>query len=182
MCQKFHGGLQQSKHKNISTRQMKHFSKSEFLDDLQKIDWKGIVTQTDDVNIIVEQWTKMFSLILEKHAPLRNRRVSERFCPWIAKDFKLMCASRDKLRKQAIRSKSEVLFDAYKQMRNKVNKVNIDLKRDYFTNKITFHEWDIKNTWKTINLVLNKKSKTTQIATLDVDGKKIQIMKLSLSI
>ena len=58
-------------------------------------------------------------------------------------------------------------------MRNKVNKVNIDLKRDYFTNKITFHEGDIKNTWKTINLVLNKKSKTTQIATLDVDGKKI---------
>ena len=34
-------------------------------------------------------------------------------------------------------------------------------------------EGDIKNTWKTINLVLNKKSKTTQIATLDVDGKKI---------
>ena len=94
-------------------------------------------------------------------------------CPWITKDFKLMCASRDKLRKQAIKSKSEVLFDAYKQMRNKVNKVNIDLKRDYFTNKIASHEGDIKSTWKTINLVLNKKSKTTQIATLDVDGKKI---------
>ena len=104
---KFRGGVKKQ-HKNISTRQMKNFSKSDFLDDLQKIDWKGIVTQTDDVNIIVEQWTKMFSLILEKHAPLRNRRVSERFCPWITKDFKLMCASRDKLRKQAIRSKSEV--------------------------------------------------------------------------
>ena len=159
--------------KRTTLANLKNFSKSEFLDDLQKIDWKGIVTQTDDVIIIVEQWTKMFSLILEKHAPLPNRRVSERFCPWITKDFKLMCVSRDKLRKQAIRSKSEVLFDAYKQMRNKVNKVNIDLKRDYFTNKITFHEGDIKNTWKTINLVLNTKSKTTQIATLDVDGKKI---------
>ena len=56
---------------------MKNFSKSEFLDDLQKIDWKGIVTHTDDVNIIVEQLTTMFSLVLEKHAPLRNRRVSE---------------------------------------------------------------------------------------------------------
>ena len=93
-----------------------------------------------------------------------------------------MCASRDKLRKQATKSKSEVLFDAYKQMRNKVNKVNIDLKRDYFTNKIASHEGDIKSTRKTINLILNKKSKTTQIATLDVDGKKYQIMKLSQSI
>ena len=68
-----------------------------------------------------------------------------------------MCASRDKLRKQTIKSKSEVLFDAYKQMKNEVNKVNIDLKRDYFTNKIASHEGDIKSTWKTINLVLNKK-------------------------
>ena len=58
-------------------------------------------------------------------------------------------------------------------MRNKVNKVNIDLKRDYFTNKIASHEGDIKSTWKTITLVLNKKSKTTQITTLDVDGEKI---------
>ena len=152
---------------------MKNFSKSEFLHDLQKIDWKGIVTHTDDVNIIVEQWTTMFSLVLEKHTPLRNRRVSERFCPWITKDFKLMFASRDKLRKQAIKSKSEVLFDAYKQMRNKVNKVNIALKRDYFTNKIASRVCDIKSTWKTINLILNKKSKTTQIATLDVDRKTI---------
>ena len=119
----------------------------------------------------MEQSTKMFSLILEKHAPLRNRRVSERFCPWITKDFKLMCASRDILRKQAIRSKSEVLFGAYKQMRNKVNKVNIDLKRDYFTNKITFHEGDIKNTWKTINLVLNKNQKPRKLRLLMLMGK-----------
>ena len=110
---KFRGGVKKQ-HKNISTMQMKNFSKSEFFDDLQKIDWKGIVTHTDDVNIIVEQWTTIFSHVLENHAPLRNRRVSERFCPWITKDFKLMCASRDKLRKQAIKSKSEVLFDAYK--------------------------------------------------------------------
>ena len=86
----------------------------------------------------------VFSLVLEKRAPLRDRRVSERFCPWITKDFKLMCASRDKLRKQAITSKSEVLFDPYKQMGNKVNKFNIDLKRDYFTNRIASHEGTLK--------------------------------------
>lgn len=134
---------------------------------MQNIDWKGIVNHTDDVNITVEQWTTMFSLVLEKHAALCN--VSE-------------CTSSDKLRKQAIKSKSKVLFDAYKQMRNKVNKVNIDLKRDYLTNKIAFHEGDIKSTWKAIDLVLNKKSKATQITTLDVMRKKFQILKLSQNI
>ena len=58
-------------------------------------------------------------------------------------------------------------------MRNKVNKLNTESKREYFSNKIASHNGDLKNTWKTINLVLNKKSKTTQIASLDVDGKQV---------
>ena len=65
---KFRDGVKKQ-HKNIITRQMKNFSKSEFLDDLQKIDWKGIVTHTDNVNIIVEPWTTMFSLVLENTLP-----------------------------------------------------------------------------------------------------------------
>ena len=56
----------------------------------------------------------------------------------------------------------------------KVNKVNIDLKRDYFTNKIASHEGEIKSTWKTINLVLNKKSKTTQLQLMILMGKNIK--------
>ena len=45
---------------------------------------------TDDVNVVVSKCTNIFSLILEKHAPTRNRRVSDKFCPWLTSDFKLM--------------------------------------------------------------------------------------------
>ena len=64
-------------------------------------------------------------------------------------------------------------MQSYKHIRNKVNKLNGDLKRDYFTQKITSCEGDLKNTWKTINQVINKKSKTTHIPSLNVDGKHI---------
>ena len=64
-------------------------------------------------------------------------------------------------------------MEAYRQTRNKVNKLNTDLKREFFTNIIASHNGDLKNTWKTINTVLNKKSKTTQIAALQVDGRQI---------
>ena len=146
----------------------KNFNSAVFVNDLLSIDWNGIVNNNDDVNLIVEQWTSSFSLILDKHAPLRERRVSEKFCPWLTKDLKLMSAARDKLKKQAVRSNSEILMQAYRQMRNKVNKLNTESKREYFSNKIASHNGDLKNTWKTINLVLHKKSKTTQIASLDV--------------
>ena len=65
--------------------------------DLSNVDWKKIVTSTDDISLIVEQWSNMFSIILERHAPMRNRRVSEKFFPWLTKEFKLMCRSRDGL-------------------------------------------------------------------------------------
>ena len=54
------------------------------------------------------------------------KRVSEKFCTWLTKDLKLMSAARDKLKKQAVRSNSEILMQAHRQLRNKVNKLNTD--------------------------------------------------------
>ena len=65
-------------HKNISTRQMKNFDQNEFINDLLGVDWRGIVRDRDDINVVVNNWTKTFLLILEKHAPACNRRVSDK--------------------------------------------------------------------------------------------------------
>ena len=169
---KFRGACKRQ-HKHISTRQMKDFDQTKFVTDLLEVDWRGIVRNTDDIDVVVNNWTSTFSLILEKHAPIRNRRVSEKFCPWLTNDFKEMCKARDRLKKQAIRSKSESLMQSYRQLRNQVNKLNGELKREYFTHKIASCEGDLKKTWQTINNVLNKKSKTTNIASLKIDGKHI---------
>ena len=169
---KFRGSVKKQ-HKNISTRSLKNFNKTEFLNDLLSVDWKGIVSNTDDINKIVEQWSHLFSLILEKHAPMRNKRVSEKFSPWLTKEFPTMSATRDRLRKQAVRSKSQVLMQAYRQVRNRVNKLNLDLKREFFAKKISSYAGDLKGSWKVINQVLNKKSKTTQVSCLNVEGETI---------
>ena len=153
------GSLDPEKHFYKATQ---NFNSADFINDLLSIDWNGIVNNNDDVNLIVEQWTSSFSLILEKHAPLRERRVSEKFCPWLTKDLKLLSAARDKLKKQAVRSNSEILMQAHRLMRNKVNKLNTESKCQYFSNTIASHNGDLKNIWKTINLVLNEKSLTTQ--------------------
>ena len=158
-CVKRFRDTAKKQHKNISTRQMKNFNEENILSDLQRIDWKSIVSITDDINFIVEKWTNMFSLILEKHAPLRFRRASEKFCPWLTKDFKCLSATRDRLKLAAVRSKSKIFMDAYKQTRNRVNRLNTDLKRDYFTNMIALPKVILKTlrkplTWFSIR---NKK-------------------------
>ena len=52
-------------------------------------------------------------------------------------------------------------MQAYKKVRNKVNSLNTRLKRQYFTNKFDSCEGNLKETWATINKLINNKSKTT---------------------
>ena len=85
-------------------------------------------------------------LIIEKHAPMRQRRVSEKYCPWITSALKALARSRDKLQKSAMKTGSAILMEAYRRLRDKVNSLNIRLKRAYFSNKISDSEGNLKET------------------------------------
>ena len=99
----------------------------------------------------------MFSLILEKHAPTLHRRGSDKFTPWLNSSYFKLVKTRDKLKIKVVRSNSTLLMQSYRQMRNKANNLNRQLKREYFSEKITQFQGDLKKTWKTINQVINKK-------------------------
>ena len=152
--------------KIITTRKMKNFDQNNFLFDLSQVDWDMLVESSADVNEAVEKWSSLLSLIIEKHAPMRTIKVSYKLTPWLTTDFRKLARSRDKLKISAIKNKSSILMNSYKHVRNKVN--NLKLKRDYFTKKIALYKGNLKETWKTINLLLNKRSKMTSVSCLDV--------------
>ena len=145
---------------------MKNFDKDLFLSDLASVDWSAIVYNSDDVDSAVCQWSRTRSDIIEKHAPLGERRVTERFSPWITPELKQLLRARDKLKIKAVKAKSQLLMNAYKQMRCKANNLNRKLKREHFSLKIELNKGNIKETWKTINQLVNKRSKTTEISTI----------------
>ena len=65
---KLNGAVEKS-HKTIKTRKMRHLNEEEFLADVSGICWEQMLTETDDINLLVNYWPEMFSLIIEKHAP-----------------------------------------------------------------------------------------------------------------
>ena len=71
--------------------------------------------------------------------------------------------------KAAVKCNSQTLMAVYKQVRNKVNCLNLTLKRQYFSEKLTMQQGNMKESWKTINQLLNKRSKTTNIESLKDD-------------
>ena len=153
-------------HKAIKTRNMKNFSEEAFLQDVATINWQDILGISYDVNKLVERFSTLFSLMIEKHAPLRQIRVSEKYCPWINADLKRLIRTRDRLKRSAVKHKSQVMISSYKQCRNQVNTLNVTLKRQYFSDKILQQKGNMKESWQTINQLLNKRSKSTNIYSL----------------
>ena len=166
---KFNGAVEKG-HKTIKTRKMKNFNEEAFLADVSGICWEQMLNETDDINLLVNYWSEMFSLIIEKHAPLSEMRVSEKYCPWINKDLRDLMRTRDKLKKSAVKGKSPILMDSYRQIRNKVKALNGQLKKQHYTNRISACKGNMKESWKTINELLNKRSKSSSIDCLKESG------------
>ena len=78
--------------------------------------------------------------------------------------------TRDKLKKSAVKSKSPILMDSYRQIRNKVNALNVLLKKQYYTNRISACKGNMKESWKVINELHNKRSKSSNIDCLKDSG------------
>ena len=52
----------------VTTRSVKNFDKDAFLADVAGIRWEQGFSETDNVNVLVTQWSTLFSLIIDKHA------------------------------------------------------------------------------------------------------------------
>ena len=49
-------------HKVIKTRKMNKFEEGQFLTDVASVCWESVVTQTDDVDILVKNWSAMIMI------------------------------------------------------------------------------------------------------------------------
>ena len=61
-------------------------------------------------------------------------------------------------------------MDSHRQMHNKVNVLNVQLKKQHYTNRISACKGNMKESWKAINERLNKISKSSSIDCLKESG------------
>ena len=169
---KFEGGALKD-HETINTRRMKNLNEQMFLRDVASINWVKALDQTDDVNVLVSNWFRLFSSVIEKHAPVQNIRVSDKYCPWVNTDLRALIKSRDKPKLAECKNKSTLLMSSYRQLRNKVNGLNAKLKRQCFATRVSMFKGNMKETWKTIHQLFNKRSKSMYIDLLRDQNKTI---------
>ena len=90
------------------------------LSDLNQMPWANVDAHSDP-NDLWREWKEMFLSCVDKHAPLKSKRVRNKRCPWITGDLLCKTRRRDFLKKTAISSHYSAAWDQYKRARNQAN-------------------------------------------------------------
>ena len=88
------------------------------------------------MNEAVNSWSTLLTLIIEKHAPMRTMKVSNKLTPWLTTEFQKLARTRDHIKSAAVKNKSAIIMESYKKIRNTVNNLNKKLKREYSPRKL----------------------------------------------
>jgi hypothetical protein len=125
--------------------------------------------ETNDPNILWNHFEKTFNYVPDTHAPLRSKKVRSQNTPWLTDTIKLDMNRRDYLKKKAVKNNYLWYHNAYKALRNKINKDVICPKRKYYVKSIEKNIGNPKPMWKHLNCLLKRKSKRTGVQAIKTD-------------
>lgn len=116
-------------HVNITYRSFKTFSQTAFLSDLSKTPFDNVL-HTNDPEVALTTWYELFLEVLDRHAPIRKKRVKQlTLPPWLTKEIMQASKDRDDLKKARC-------FNEYKRQRNQVKYMIREAKRNFVQSKI----------------------------------------------
>ena len=153
---KLSAGKHTKGHTTISYRNFKHFDADSFRNDISLQDWDYIKT-FGDPNQMWHAWKTIFYNVVDRHAPLRTKRVRGSKAPWITTELKQLMHQRDVLKIKAIQSKNPQDWSAFKKARNTVNNDIRRAKENHYKTALCENEKNLKRTWSIINEITSRK-------------------------
>ena len=146
--------------RTVTRRSYKHFSPSEFNDDLSQIPW-SVLDIFDDVDDKVSLFNSFFIEFLDFHAPLKTIRIKKHCAPWISKSIRREMDKRNKLLRNYLSTQSSSTWLEYKSQRNLVVSLQRKAKKEYF-HRLISKVVPPSTLWNTLRTVCTaSKSKST---------------------
>lgn len=143
-------------HTTIEYRSFKRFNVDYFLHDLSLAKFENVY-QTSDPEHVFSIFYEIFIPVINKHAPLRRKRVQHQTLPgWLSGEIVEAMKARDKAKKQ----KNYKLF---KTLRNRVSTLVRDAKKKHFS-KLINNNNDTTSLWRAMNAITHKNSKSQSCA------------------
>ena len=137
-------------HSTIEYRDLKNVNTDELLQDLKCTPWDAVFV-FDDINDVLSLKEAMFNDVLDRHIPLKSKRVKRPNQPvWMTKEILHSMKTRDKLLKKA--RNSNLPKDWSRFTHAKVQTINLlrKTKRRFFREKIDENKGNPKGVWKAL--------------------------------
>ena len=148
-------------HRTIETRNYKKIDNDKVLNNLVQQPWDSISLEPNPT-AMWDAWKTLFMEIVDKHAPLKTKRISKKHSPWITYDLMRKIYKRNYLKKKAIIENNAASWEQYKQARNETNNAIKSAKRQYFLHNLELNKKNPSKTWKLINELSSRKSCTNR--------------------
>ena len=101
---------------------------------------------------------------IDKHAPLKTKRIRNKRSPWITIKLLREIYKRDFLKKKATSTNDPLIWKEFKGARNKVNNSIKKAKRKYFSEKLDASKCNPRKTWRLINELQSRQCKPTKVS------------------
>ena len=99
-------------------------------------------------------WKCNFRAECDKHAPLIDKKVRGRNCPWLTLEIKRMMRARDASLKKYRRSKLDTDLAAYRLLRNKVSARIKRAKESYSRSLLEENSGDSVSFWRSVKKIM----------------------------
>ena len=110
-----------------------------------------LVIKSTDIDFATDTFNSNVLRVLDRHAPVIEKRVGESSPPWLDEVLLTAINERDYLKKVASRTKDPVDFARAKNKRNSVIKLKDRLKREYYQRTLAENRTNSRKLWKTLN-------------------------------
>eukprot|EP00794_Sanderia_malayensis_P020943 gene20943-22996_t len=151
-CMKF-------KPRKVTYRDYSHYDIEAMKSDLNKVQWEDVL-KIQETNAAWNLFKEYLSTTIEKYAPLKQRTVRGRDCPWLNQKLKIEIRERDYLLAKSKKSGKENDWSAYRRKRNAVTKMLRTSIAKYNQNLLSENAYNPKRFWKEIKKCFPSKKST----------------------
>ena len=139
-----------------------------FENEIKDIYWNEILNETNDPEKAYIQFLGVFLDIYEANFPIKQRKNSKKInkdkSPWVTNCILKSVRTKNRLYKTYLMNPTDKNEQVYKIYKNKLNHVIKIAKKKYYESLLIKHKQNSRMVWKTLNEILNKPNKNTNIS------------------
>ena len=145
----------------ITKRDYPRFNESDFLEDIETVNWNKELADSNDPSVMFDQFYSILSSIVDKHVPSKQlsiKEIKQLSKPWITKGLRVSIEVKNKFYRKYLRNRSWYYHDKFKlYIRNKLNHLIKISKSSYYKKYFAENKFNLKNTWKGIKEIVGYK-------------------------